>query len=155
MALRPLLDSALPQKTPPLFSNPNWSCPTSYYEDSLIRVVRSSCICKSLLRHLRRFFRHKFFFLRGEFVGLYPKAQHGGEGYPFSSESAPLTSPAWETLPVASLPLSKEFLRYLHYVKVGIPSGDQGKVTCLIWRLNFSALIFQPMHDFRCKEIKF
>jgi hypothetical protein len=37
-------------------------------------------------------------------VVLMPNLQPGGPGYPFSCGSSPLTCPAWETLPVVTLP---------------------------------------------------
>jgi hypothetical protein len=36
-----------------------------------------------------------------------PNPQPGGSRYPFSSGSSPSTYPAWETLPVPTLPVSQ------------------------------------------------
>jgi len=43
-------------------------------------------------------------FFRDEVAGLVPNPQPGGSGCLSSSGFYPLTCPAWETLPVATLP---------------------------------------------------
>jgi hypothetical protein len=67
-------------------------------------------------------------FLRGGVVSLTPNPQPGGPGYPFLSETSPLTCLAWEALPVAyaTASIALGFIwphKPRHYAKVGIPSG--------------------------------
>ena len=67
-------------------------------------------------------------FLRCGVVSPKPNPQPGGPGYPFLSESSPLTCLAWEALPVAyaTASIALGFIwprKPLHYVKVGIPLG--------------------------------
>jgi hypothetical protein len=66
-------------------------------------------------------------FLLGGAVNPTPNPQPGGPGYSFLSGSSPLTCPALETLPAATL--RPAYLRIVwpdkphHYVKVVIPTG--------------------------------
>jgi hypothetical protein len=71
-------------------------------------------------------FRNNFF--TGWVFSLTHTPQPGGPGYPFLSGSSPLTSLAWEALPVAHATASIALgiiwpHKSRHYVKVGIPSG--------------------------------
>jgi hypothetical protein len=68
-------------------------------------------------------------FLRGGVVNPMPNPQPGGPGYPFLSESSPLTCPAWEALPVAMLRPRKPH----HYAKVGITAGRLKHMQMLIF----------------------
>ena len=87
-------------------------------------------------------------FLRGGVVSPTPKP--GGLGHLFLSESSPLTCPAREALPVATLPPAQFSRSFGHtnphrYVKLGIPSGGLkllGKGEIIMSVIMYNILIF-------------
>jgi hypothetical protein len=101
VALRSVQGPGLPHNSPPLFSILCYIPPSltmSYLEIHIVLVERSGYIVWASQLDKK--------FLRCRVISLTPKPQPGGPGYPFLSGSSPLTCPAWETLPVATLPPS-------------------------------------------------